>query len=147
MRTYRLIATAAAMALGVCFTSLRGQDQQGTGQDSANPPEGMEVLARGPIHEAYAEPVDYTPGPTKVVAKEPPRDIEEVPPDEKPAGENVEWIPGYWAWDDDRSDFIWVSGIWRIAPPGKQWVPGNWSQVEGGWQWTPGFWTDIAETN
>ena len=33
------------------------------------------------------------------------------------------WIPGYWAWDDERNDFLWISGIWRALPPGRQWVP------------------------
>ena len=37
-------------------------------------------------------------------------------------------------------NFLWVSGIWRVPPPGRQWVPGHWDQVEGGWQWVPGFW-------
>src|SRR5262249_11275619 len=57
-----------------------------------------------------------------------------------PAGNNVQWIPGYWSWDEDRNDFIWVSGIWRIPPPGRQWAPGHWTQVEEGSQWAPGFW-------
>jgi WXXGXW repeat (2 copies) len=108
-------------------------------------PQGMDVLTRGPIHEAYAEPVDYQPQPGEVVPKQPPAPIEEVPPDQKPAGENVEWIPGYWSWDDSRNDFIWVSGVWRIAPPGRTWVPGSWSQVQGGWQWTPGFWMAVQQ--
>ena len=40
------------------------------------------------------------------------------------------WIPGYWGWDDDRSDFLWVSGIWRNLPPGRQWMPGYWAQSD-----------------
>jgi hypothetical protein len=103
-------------------------------------PQGMDVLARGPIHEAYAEPIDYQPQATKVVPKQPPDPIEEIPPDQKPAGENVQWIPGYWSWDDDSNDYIWVSGIWRMPPPDRQWVPGHWDQTQDGWQWTPGFW-------
>ena len=55
------------------------------------------------------------------------------------------WIPGYWAWDDDRSDFLWISGVLRNAPPGQTWVPGYWSEVNGGYQWTPGFWTAAAK--
>ena len=45
--------------------------------------------------------------------------IDEVPPEYKPEGENVQWIPGYWAWDVAQSDFIWVSGLWRDVPPGR----------------------------
>src|SRR5262249_47519849 len=57
-------------------------------------------------------------------------------------GDNVIWIPGYWAWDDDSSDFLWVSGTWRAVPPGRQWIPGYFAQVEGGWQWVAGYWSE-----
>src|SRR5437879_5424975 len=102
--------------------------------------EGVEVMARGPVHEAFAEPSVRSPRPSPVVPKQPPAPIEEMPPDQKPEGANVTWIAGYWAWDDDRSDFIWVSGIWRNDPPGQQWVPGHWDRTPGGWQWSPGIW-------
>ena len=51
-------------------------------------------------------------------------------------------MPGYWAWDDGRNDFLWVSGFWRVPPPGRSWVPGGWRQAAGGWQWNSGFWTN-----
>ena len=44
---------------------------------------------------------------------EPPEPIEELPPEYRPDGDNVRWIPGYWAWDDERQDFLWISGLWR----------------------------------
>jgi WXXGXW repeat (2 copies) len=116
------------------------------GQNDEAVPQGMEILARGPIHEAFAEPADPRPGPGEVVPKQPPQPIEELPPEQKPSGEDVEWIPGYWAWEDARGDFLWVSGVWRVPPPGEQWVPGHWSQVAGGWQWVPGFWTDVQSS-
>lgn len=108
--------------------------------------EGVEVLARGLVHEAFAAPSQARPLPTHVVPKTPPNPIEELPPDEKPAGDPVLWIPGYWAWDDEQTDFLWVSGFWRVPPPGRQWVPGNWQQVENGWQWTSGFWATADQT-
>ncbi len=52
----------------------------------------VEVLARGPVHEAYAEPTEREPVPTPIVNKEPPKPIEELPPDQKPEGDNVQWI-------------------------------------------------------
>jgi hypothetical protein len=106
---------------------------------------GVQALTRGPIHEAFAEPVVFDPklGPT--VPKEPPPPVEEVPPAEKPEGANVQWIPGYWAWDDQRNDYVWVSGLWRDVPPGRQWMPGYSSRAEGGFQWTPGFWADASQ--
>src|SRR5947209_20548070 len=62
--------------------------------------EGVEVEARGPVHEAFAEP--YTPRPeaSPVVPQQPPDPVEEMPPDQRPEGADVRWIPAYWAWDD-----------------------------------------------
>src|SRR5215471_12079585 len=102
--------------------------------------EGVEVQTRGPVHEAFAGVVSFRPEPGVVVTKAPPDPIEEVPPDQKPAGANVAWIPGYWAWDDDRNDFLWVSGVWRSLPPGRQWVPGYWAQEGNQYQWISGYW-------
>ena len=104
----------------------------------------MEVLTRGPVHEAFAETVTFDPEPGIVVPKAPPEAIEELPPEQRPEGDNVAWIPGYWAWDDERSDFLWVSGIWRNLPPGRQWVPGYWGQSGPDYQWTSGYWADAA---
>ncbi len=105
---------------------------------------GAQVLARGPVHEAFAGVISYHPQPGAVLPSEPPEMVEEVPPDQKPEGENVTWIPGYWAWDDERNDFLWVSGIWRALPPGRQWVAGYWGQSGSGFQWTTGYWADTA---
>ena len=104
--------------------------------------EGVEVLTRGPVHEAFAETITFDPEPGVIVAKAPPEAIEELPPEQKPEGANVDWIPGYWAWDDERDDFLWVSGIWRALPPGRQWVPGYWGRAARGSQWTSGYWAD-----
>ncbi len=112
-------------------------------QDTPAVPKGVEVLARGPVHEAYASPTTE-PAPTKPIGKQPPAPIEEVPPDEKPEGDVV-WISGYWAYDEERDDFLWVSGIWRVVPPGRQWVAGYWREENGQWQWIPGFWTAVKK--
>lgn len=104
--------------------------------------DGAETLTRGPIHEAFAETISYNPIAGIIVKKEPPAPIEEVPPDQQLVGSNVAWIPGYWGWDDEGSDFIWISGIWRNLPPGRQWVPGYWNPVEAGSQWVSGYWSD-----
>ena len=102
----------------------------------------MQVLTRGPVHEAFAETVTFDPEPGLVVPKAPPAAIEELPPDQKPEGANVAWIPGYWGWDDERKDFLWVSGVWRDLPPGRQWMPGYWGRSAQGSQWTSGYWAD-----
>lgn len=101
--------------------------------------DGTEVLTRGPIHEAFAQPGDYNPSLGAVVLRQSPVSIEEIPPDQRPEGDAL-WIPGYWQWDDDRDDFIWISGIWRLPPPEQSWVPGYWTPANQGWSWTSGFW-------
>jgi WXXGXW repeat (2 copies) len=116
-----------------------------TGRAGAAEPgveEGTQVLTRGPVHEAFAETVSFNPEPGVLAPKSPPPAIEELPPDQRPEGTHVTWIPGYWAWDDERSDFLWVSGIWRALPPGRQWVPGYWAASGQRAQWTSGYWAD-----
>src|SRR5262245_39672014 len=106
------------------------------------PPEadqpGVETLTQGPIHEAFANPSDFDPTPGPVVHKQPPADVPEDPPDYMPEG--AIWIPGYWGWDDDRDDFIWVTGVARVPPPDQRWVPGYYTEADGGWQRVSGFW-------
>jgi hypothetical protein len=113
-------------------------------QPPAASEEGVEVLTRGPVHEAFAETITFDPEPGIVAPQAPPDPIEEVAPDQRPEGANVTWIPGYWGWDDERTDFLWVSGIWRALPPGRQWVPGYWGPSRQGSQWTSGYWADAA---
>jgi hypothetical protein len=103
---------------------------------------GYEELTRGPVHEAFAGSVSFDPEPGLLVGTAPPEDIEEIPPDQELEGDNVAWIPGYWGWEEDRNDFIWISGIWRNLPPGRQWVPGYWGEADDQWQWTSGYWAD-----
>ena len=102
------------MTLRLCFTTLA----LACSLSAYAVADDVEVLARGPIHEAYAEPSEREPAPTPVIPKEPPKAIEELPPDQKPEGDNVPWLPGYWAWDDDKKDHIWISGFWRNAAAG-----------------------------
>jgi hypothetical protein len=108
-------------------------------------PNGLTVLARGPIHEAYAMPVEANPQPSPDIPRQPPDPVAEVPPDQKPDDPSAIWIPGYWDWDSNRNDFIWVSGIWRRPPQGRQWVPGYWTHASDGWQWVPGFWAGAEQ--
>ena len=105
---------------------------------------GAQVLTRGPVHEAFAGIVTFNPEPGVVVTKGPPAIIEEMPPEEKPEGDHVTWIPGYWAWDDERRDFLWVSGTWRALPPGREWMAGYWGRTPQGFQWTSGYWADTT---
>jgi hypothetical protein len=103
-------------------------------------PAGAEVLNRGPVNEAFAEPVATQDQAGLVVPRQPPDNIEEVPPAERPMGNDYTWVPGYWSWDSDRDDFIWVGACWRAAPPKMHWIPGYWAEGSDGWEWVAGFW-------
>jgi hypothetical protein len=109
-------------------------------QTIAVEPDEADVLTRGRLHEAYGELIAYNPQPGIIITKAPPAPVEELPPEMKPAGNNVIWIPGYWWWDEEQNDFVWISGLWRDAPPDCEWVPGYWTPVANGYQWVSGFW-------
>ena len=114
--------------------------------DSLVPPpvpsqEQPEVLTSGPVHEAFAEPVNLQVEKGLVAPKSPPANIVENAPPQRPVGAQFVLVPGYWAWDADRNDYIWISACWRAAPPNMSWVPGYWARVDDGWEWVAGFWT------
>jgi len=116
-------------------------------QDPPKPAAGEgEQLTRGPIHEAFGQPTAFDPEPGVIVPKAPPAAIEELPPEQKPEGDNVAWMPGYWAYDDEAKAYIWVSGFWRTLPPDRKWVSGYWIAAEGGHQWVSGFWASEKTT-
>jgi hypothetical protein len=98
-------------------------------------------LTRGPINQGFAEMTNMTPQPSTPVAKQPPAPIDEAPPDAKPDNPDATWIPGYWSWDAESNNHIWVSGSWRVPPPGHRWIPGYWSEGDGNYQWVSGFWS------
>ena len=104
--------------------------------------EDFDVLTRGALHEAFAAPHQSNPESSPVIATAPPALIEEVPPEYKPEGNNVQWIPGYWAWDETQQDYIWISGVWRDVPPQRRWVPGYWDQTNTGYRWVAGLWAE-----
>lgn len=95
---------------------------------------------KGPIHEAFAQPVDAKSVRGPLLTAEPPKPIREEPPEDKPEGDNVQWIDGYWHYDNDRADYLWISGFWRQSPPGQKWLPGHFEREGNGWHWYSGFW-------
>src|SRR5262245_12410730 len=105
----------------------------------------IQVEGRGPLHEAFAQPWDKNPGPNEAIAQEPPDPIVEQPPDDRPVGQNVQWVPGYWQWDGERKDFVWVSGFWRDMPAERRWVMGYWAQTAEGWRFVNGHWAANVE--
>ncbi|MCU0777924.1 MAG: hypothetical protein MUF86_09710 [Akkermansiaceae bacterium] len=117
------------------------------GKAAAVTDDGYEILTRGPVHEAFAGTVTFDPEPGIIIDTAPPEAIEELPPEQQLEGENVVWIPGYWAWDDEQNSFLWVSGVWRNLPPGREWVPGYWNPVmDDRYQWISGYWADAEQS-
>jgi hypothetical protein len=141
MNARNLSVTTLSLLLAIPLWSASTAQAQQPGGDE------MEVLTRGPVHEAFADPGVTPSEASPIVPKQPPDPINELPPDQKPEGDNVVWIPGYFTWDEDRNDFVWLSGFWRVPPPDRTWVPGSWRQAADGWQWTPGFWAAAAQDN
>ena len=143
------LLAAAAVAAALPLRSLQAQQDPAADPFAATTPEAdlaalenedIEILTRGPVHEAFAEPVTFNAEPGLIAPKAVPAPIEEIAPAQRPAGESI-WIPGYWAWSEDQNDFLWVSGIWRSPPPDYlEWVPGYWEAIEGGSQWVSGYW-------
>ena len=128
------------------LTSVTVYGQAGNYPPPVPSEEESEVLTSGPVNEAFAQPVTAENDAGMIVTKAPPPDIEEMIPAERPEGKQFSWIPGYWAWDSERGEHIWISGCWRAVPPGKYWVPGYWAKVTRGWRWVPGFWASVDES-
>lgn len=99
-------------------------------------------LDRGPVHEAFATnsvPTFY--GDTAPLA--PPTLIDESPSVAMPNGRNMIWVDGYWYWSEPLEQYIWISGMYRHAPPGRTWIPGLWSkQADGRHVRYGGYWQD-----
>ncbi len=106
--------------------------------------EQPEPLTRGPVHEAFAQPVTLQDKQECLTASQPPATPTENPPADRPIDAAYIWVPGYWSWDAEREGYIWVSGCWRLPPPRMAWVPGYWLAVTAGWQWVPGFWAPAS---
>ena len=96
-----------------------------------------------PIHEGFATPVRDIP-PLQAAPSKPPAPINEVVPPQTDSA--TIWIPGYWAYSDELSNFVWVTGAWRRPPPDHQWISGRWQEFESGWVWVSGFWSDKSES-
>jgi hypothetical protein len=151
----QLKITIAALIVLIGSAAARPAFAQDNAQDAAPPPapaeEQPEVLTRGPVHEAYAQPVDVQTREQEtdgvVATAPPPPNVQEQPPAARPDGDRYVWIPGYWSWDAEQHNYIWVSACWRVAPPGMTWMPGYWTKVEGGWRWVPGFWTHVNDNH
>ncbi len=146
-------ATALFAALAVA-SSARAQDpfplplprppaKPERAPDAAEP--RVTVVDSGPVHEGFAQPGAQVRGKGVTAPAAPPPPVDEIPPDAKPVGAGIRWIPGYWYWDADRNDFIWVCGCYRNVPPERVWEPGQWKRVNAQWTYFPGYWRPTDE--
>jgi hypothetical protein len=129
-------------------------------------PDGVKVQARGPVHEAYAEPVGVPPQAGPLVPKQPPEAIDEVPPPGPlwvaAHGQQVEdgwqWVQGLWAEAEQKQlEYVppppplldsgaqvpapdetstYVSGCWVYRQTRFLWRPGFWVAHPPGWIWS-----------
>ena len=142
----RLRRTACVRAALVAVVVLRaieclGHQPQSNHRRPTKPTAAaFDVLLRGPIHEGFAQPAVLDAAEPLLVPKQAPPALREFPPAIRPAANQTVWLPGYWGWDEEQEDFIWVSGVWRVPPAGMRWIPGYWSARDDQFAWTPGFW-------
>jgi hypothetical protein len=99
-----------------------------------------------PVHEAFLSlgkdsAKGAREGNLPRIEQSPPAPLNDPPKGEPPVP-GARWVEGYWAWDDARHDFDWISGAWRVSPPGKFWVNGVWKRDDRGWYRVPGSWSE-----
>ena len=135
-------ANIASWVLGLL--TILGLASLGTSQDPVLQ-DPIQIQTSGPLHEAFAQPIDAQGAPGPIVPKEPPPMIPEDPPEQKPAAENSQWHSGYWAWDAQKQEFLWVTGVHRVPPDGRTFVPGYWQRNTEGWRWIHGFWANANQ--
>ncbi|HVX13204.1 MAG TPA: YXWGXW repeat-containing protein [Pirellulales bacterium] len=124
-------------------TSRQPTSRQPATAGSSRPDETVRL--RGPLHEAFAQPLAGADEPGQTVSRRPGTPLDESPAPFKPNSPNTIWIPGYWGWEPADGEYLWVPGVWRVPPPGMRWVPGYWREQEAGWQWVRGFWYPLKE--
>jgi len=138
----RMCVVAFLLGVLAIASPLAGQERDDRpvafNQGGATEPK-VEVLDRGLVHEAFAHPSQEPVAPPSAIDRPPPDPVPELPAEQKPEGDNVQWLPGYWAWDGERKEFTWISGLYRDVPAGRQYVPGYWARTDEGWQWVPGY--------
>ena len=126
----RTLPRPVLFALAFAFAAVARADDPGA---------ELKPMASGPVHEAFLSPRrDVAP---PLVPKAPPAAVVERPAAAAPSP-GARWIDGYWEWAPDSGGFVWVTGTWRVPPPGRTWIAGGWRRDGDGWRRDPGFWSD-----
>src|SRR5262245_56041269 len=131
----------AHLALPLALAWLGGTGTKATADQDTK----YQIEARGPLHEAYAQPFMLNPSASAPIRKQPPLPMHEEPPELGPTGDRIQWMPGYWQYEESRKDFVWVSGFWRDTPTNRRWIPGFWSETQEGNRWVSGHWAAEQE--
>ena len=59
-------------------------------------------------------------------------------PASKEAGRpNQVYVPGHWAWNPRRRQYVWVPSRWERAQRGEAYVGARWTFRNGRWQFGP----------
>jgi hypothetical protein len=96
------------------------------------------------VHEAFFQET-HSALIYQAVSEQPPQNIiEKVPSQNDPL---TAWIPGYWEWDPDMRNYLWIGGVWRRPPPGHSWVPSFWLKIDDSWIRLRGFWKNERMEN
>ncbi len=153
MSRHGVLAGMGAGLIVVCGTASAWVDaEDGTsalkvetvGEERSEP---AAVTSDVPQHEALASvgEVDRSTPPDKErVVRVPPEGVPERPA-AGPTKPGSQWVGGYWSWDKTRKNYVWVTGLWQVPPPGTFWVNGYWRRDEHGWYRVPGFWSARAD--
>ena len=88
MKTAIMIVITLFLAAGPLYGDTTEQPPPTPAQEQP------EVLTRGPVHEAFAEPVNLQVQAGLVAPKPPPANIAEITPAQRPAGEQFVLVPG-----------------------------------------------------
>jgi hypothetical protein len=94
------------------------------------------------VHEASRPP--GSSGARTSAPKAPPSPIPEQPTADRP-GPRAQWVPGYWAWDSQRGEFVWFTGSWQVPPRNATWIEGRWERDGSGWTRIPGSWSQPGD--
>ena len=93
-----LIASATGLGATAALAQTYAEQERRSGDER-----GVE-LTRGPVHETFVGTVKFDPEQGTDVGRAPPDPLEERPPDRRPEGASVAWIPGYGARDGEQDD-------------------------------------------
>ena len=106
--------------------------QDAPAADDPGQDQDVQVLTQGPVHEAFAVAGGARPQGRAWWSRSSRRTrSRRCRRTRSRRARTSSGSPATGAGTTARNDYLWVSGVWREPPPGRQWVPGYWNQVDG----------------